>query len=134
MKITVWLCWWQNKLMYRIILMAHIYTFLTIKISYCKKTQSTRKWWVRKQLTSKVALYGDLPADVLKSSVDIHLDFLTDYINKSFRDVRFPNILFPNILKYADVSSIYKEKDHLDKQNYRPASVLSRICPNCLIG
>lgn len=37
---------------------------------------------------SKATMYGDM----LKSSINIHLDFLTDIIKKSFQDGEFPNI------------------------------------------
>ena len=37
---------------------------------------------------SKATMYGDM----LKSSINIHLDFPTDIIKKSFQDCEFPNI------------------------------------------
>lgn len=47
------------------------------------------------------------------------LHFLPDIIRKSFQDVEFPNIM-----KYAKVFPVYKWKDHLDRENYRPICVL----------
>ena len=39
MKIAVWVCWWQNKLMYGIALLVHIYIrYCTFEISYRKKS------------------------------------------------------------------------------------------------
>lgn len=38
-------------------------------------------------------MYGGIPTYIVKSSKNIHLDFLTDIINKSFRDGKFPNAL-----------------------------------------
>ena len=43
--------------------------------------------------SSKATMNGGIPADILKSSKNIHLDFLTDIINKSFRDGDFPKTL-----------------------------------------
>ena len=52
-------------------------------------------------------------------SVDIHLDFLTDFIN-------IHKSLFPKELKLADILPIFKNDD-TDKTNYRPISILPAI-------
>ena len=64
-------------------------------------------------------MFGDIPTVILKSNVNIHLDFLTDIIYKSFRDGEFPNIL-----KYPEVFPFHKKKGHVDKESYRYVSVL----------
>ena len=71
---------------------------------------------------SKVTPVGDIPADILKSTVDIHLPFITKIINVSFENGRFPDEL-----KLAEVSPIFKKNDDLDKENYKPASILSHV-------
>ena len=43
--------------------------------------------------SSKTTMYGDIPIAIEKPSINIHLDFLIDIINKSFRDGEFQNIL-----------------------------------------
>ena len=48
---------------------------------------------------SKATPIGDIPADTLKSAIDIHLPFLTKIINYSFE-----NGCFPDKLKLAEVS------------------------------
>ena len=48
-------------------------------------------------------MYGDISVDVLNSSINMHLGFLTGIINNSFRD----QDEFANILKYAEVFSVY---------------------------
>ena len=53
---------------------------------------------------------GDIPAYMLKSTVDIHLHFTTKIINFSFE-----NNCFPDDLKLAEVSLVYKKNDDLDK-------------------
>ena len=65
---------------------------------------------------------GDIPAYMLKSTVNIHLPFITKIINFSFE-----NNCFPDDLKLVEVSLVYKENDDLDKENYRPVSVLSLV-------
>ena len=70
----------------------------------------------------KATPVGNIPADILKSTVDIHLPFITKIINVSFQNDRFPGEL-----KLAEVSPIFKKNDDLDKENYRLASILSHV-------
>ena len=44
---------------------------------------------------------------------------LTECYNQNIR-----NSTFPNELKNADISPVYKKKDRHDKSNYRPVSIL----------
>ena len=69
---------------------------------------------------SKATPVGDIPADMLKSAVYIHLLFITKIINVSFENSRFPDEL-----KIAEVSLIFKKNNDLDTENYRPVSILS---------
>ena len=54
--------------------------------------------------------------------MDIHLPFLTKIINDSYE-----NGCFPDELKLAEVSPIFRKNDDLDKENYRPVSILSHV-------
>ena len=71
---------------------------------------------------SKVSPIGDVSADVLKSTVDIQLPFITNNI-----DLSIEKGYFPEELKLAEVSLIFKRKDGLEKENYRPVSVLPHL-------
>ena len=71
---------------------------------------------------SKAIPIGGISGDILKSTVDIHLPFITNSINLSIE-----NGCFPEELKLAEVSPIFKKKDDLDKENYRPVSVLPHV-------
>ena len=71
---------------------------------------------------SKATPVGDIPADILKSTVDIHLPFITKTI-----DVSFENSRFPDELKLAEVSPIFQKNNDLLKENYRPVSILSHV-------
>ena len=72
--------------------------------------------------SSKSTPVGDIPADMLKVTLDIHLSLITEIINLSFE-----NGCFPDDLKFAEVSHIFKKNDDLDKENYRPVSVLFNV-------
>ena len=71
---------------------------------------------------SKATPVGDIPADMLKSTVDIHLPFIAIFVNFSFE-----NGYFPNELKLAEVSPTFKKNNDLDKENYSPVSILSHV-------
>ena len=59
---------------------------------------------------------------MLKSTIDVHASLLTKIINASIR-----NGCFPDELKAAEVTPIFKKNDDLDKENYRPVSVLPHV-------
>ena len=65
---------------------------------------------------------GDNPANMLKSTLDILFPFITKIINSSFE-----NGCFPDELKLVEVSPIFRESNDLDKENYRPLSILSHM-------
>ena len=71
---------------------------------------------------SKATQLGDIPVNLLKGTTDISVGNLTNIINKSFENGRFPNEL-----KQAEIFPIFKKKDNLDKENYRPVSILSHM-------
>ena len=60
--------------------------------------------------------------DILQSTADIHLPFITISINLSI-----VKGCFPEELKLAEISPIFKKKDDIDKENYRPVSVLPHV-------
>ena len=72
--------------------------------------------------SSKATPVGDIPADMLKSTIDIHVSLLTKIINSSIR-----NGCFPDELKAAEVTPIIMINNNLDKENYTPASVLPHV-------
>ena len=81
---------------------------------------------IRKEISkldgSKATPVGDIPAEMLKSATDVHVSLLTKIINSSIR-----NGCFPDELKAAEVAPIFKKNDDLDKENYRPVSVLPHV-------
>ena len=65
---------------------------------------------------------GDIPADRLNVTLNIHLSLITKIINLSFE-----NGCFPDDLKPAEVIPIFKKNDDLDKGIYRTVSVLFNV-------
>ena len=68
----------------------------------------------------KANLTGDIPAGILKVCVDSYISILTKILNTSLR-----RGCFPNQLKLAEVTPVFKKEDELRKDNYLSVSVLS---------
>lgn len=64
-------------------------------------------------------MHGDIPAVILKGSIEIYLNLITELINNSFC-----KRVFPKAPKFAIVSPTFKKNGSLNKKNYRPVSVL----------
>ena len=61
---------------------------------------------------------GDIPADMLKVTLDKHLSLITKIINLSFE-----NGCFPDNLKLVEDGAIFKKNDYLGKENSTRVSV-----------
>ena len=71
---------------------------------------------------SKATPAGNIPAEMLKSTIAVHVSLLTKIINTSIR-----NGCFRDELRAAEVTPIFKKHDDLEKENYRPVSVLPHV-------
>ena len=72
---------------------------------------------IRSLNEKKSAISSCVPVRVMIDSVDTYLPMFTDIINSSIR-----NSLFPEELKLAEVTPLFKKADRFDKVNYRPVS------------
>ena len=95
--------------------------------SYCtldfsKVTESEVRKEILNLSTKKATKNGDIPAKILKKSVDIYIKEITFIINDCIEKG-----LFPDDLKLADASPIFKKEDSSKKENYRPVSILSHM-------
>ena len=98
-------------------------TFMTNeKLSFKLVTEDQVREKIMDLGGSKATPIGDISIDILKSAVDIHLLFITNSIILSVKKG-----CFPEELKLAKVSPIFKKKDELDKENYRPVNVLLHV-------
>ena len=89
--------------------------------SFHKITQHKIRKKISKLDGSRATPVGDIPAEMLKSTIDVHVSLLTKIINSSIR-----NGCFPDELKAAEVTPIFKKND-FDKENYSPVSVLPHV-------
>ena len=70
----------------------------------------------------KSSTYGAIPASILKQSIEVHLKYLTNNINHYLKESTFPDEL-----KQSEGISVYMKLDPLQKNNYRPVSLLPQI-------
>ena len=72
--------------------------------------------------SKKVTRKGDIPGKILKDRLSVCTKELTTIINNCLKDG-----LFPNELKLADVSPVFKKDDDLNKEHFRPVSIVSHM-------
>ena len=73
---------------------------------------------VIKNLKSNKSVGTDIPTNMLRE-YNFTFSVLAECINESFE-----NGAFPDCLKEANIPPIFKKADPLDKENYRPVSIL----------
>ena len=88
------------------------------------KSHSVSENEVRKVILNmdgkKANLTGDIPAGIINGCVDSYNSVLTKILNTSLE-----RSCFPNQLKLAEVTPVFKKEDELHKENYHLVSVLS---------
>ena len=73
--------------------------------------------------SSKQGTFNNIPTKCLKESSDICSKYLLNIWNNEI----VTNGYFPDKLKLADVTPVYKKDDATQAKNYRPVSVLPTI-------
>ena len=90
--------------------------------NFCYVTLKDGKKELMKLSSKKATRKGDITAKILKGSLSAYTKELTTIINNCLKDG-----LCLNELKLADVSPVFKKDDDLNKENYRPVSILSHM-------
>ena len=72
--------------------------------------------------SEKATRKGDIPAKILKNSINAYLSELTILINNCLKKG-----VFPDDLKLADITPTFKKEDSLNKEKYRPVSILLHL-------
>ena len=76
-----------------------------------------------KKLNPRKSTGSDLlPPRLIKLSANLICNPITNIINKSIE-----TNIFPDSLKEAEVSPLFKKNDNMDKTNFRPVSILPCI-------
>ena len=87
-------------------------------LNFSKVTESEVMKEILNLSTKKATKNGDIPA----KSVDVYIKEITFIINDCIEKG-----IFPDDLKLADVSPIFKKEDSFKKENYRPVSILPHM-------
>ena len=70
----------------------------------------------------KTSQMNDIPVKVIKENKDIVAFFIYHNFNNSLS-----SSTFPTALKYADVKPVFKKDGKIDKENFRPISILPTL-------
>ena len=70
----------------------------------------------------KSSTCGSISAIILKQFLDIYLPYLTKSKNYTVNEKKFPAEL-----KHSEVIPLFKNEDPLNKENYRPVSLLPHL-------
>ena len=68
---------------------------------------------------SKTIQESDIPVEVIKSNENFFAEAICFYFNKSLQNGKFPNCL-----KLANITLVFKKGARTSKNNYRPVSIL----------
>ena len=71
---------------------------------------------------SKAIQQNDIPVKVIKANLDVFSEFIMHNFNEGISTARFLDSL-----KNAEVKPVFKKKSRIDKENYRPVSILPVI-------
>ncbi len=92
----------------------------------CFNFDTTSKEEMEKEIRAlnprKATTFKNIPPKILKGCSEICSDALKSIFNEGIR-----GSLFPEQLKYADVTPLYKKEAKTSKENYRPVSVLPTV-------
>ena len=91
------------------------FSFKKVSISEVEKE-------LRELNSNKATIFGNIPTKLLKQSSKCCSDTLQKLFNDALRDG-----YFPDKLRRADVTPVFKKGDTTKAKNYRPVSVLPEV-------
>ena len=80
--------------------------------------------------TAKASQQSDIPTNILRINVDLYSFYLQKILNKCLK-----KSVFPDAMKVAEVTPVFKKNDRISKENYRPVSILpviSKVFEKCI--
>ena len=75
-----------------------------------------------KTTLSKVSISNDIPIAIIKNFATCYCEKLASIFNDCLKENKFPNLM-----KIAEISPVFKKLDNTSKDNYRPISTLSNF-------
>ncbi|XP_057297624.1 uncharacterized protein LOC130628658 [Hydractinia symbiolongicarpus] len=92
------------------------------EMKFCHVSVEKLKLYIGSLKSGKACPEGDIPADLLKA----HANVFVKQFSHCFNDSLY-RCIFPESLKFADVSPRYKAKSRVCKEIYRPVSKLPNM-------
>ena len=89
------------------------------KFSFIEVSQSELEKEIKNLNVKKAATHKNIPPKVLKTSAMVTAETLQQLFNQAGE--------FPSNIKNADITTVFKKNNPLNKENYRPVSVLPII-------
>ena len=77
---------------------------------------------IKKLPSNKASISNDIPVSVMKQFANCYCEKLTNILNDCLKENRFPNLM-----KVAEISPVFKNLDNTSKDNYRSISRLSNF-------
>ena len=77
---------------------------------------------VKKLPSNKASISNDIPITIIKSFVHCYCEKLTSILNDCLEESKFPNLM-----KIAEITPVFKKLDNTSKDNYRPVNTLSNF-------
>ena len=77
---------------------------------------------IKKLASNKALTSNDIPVSVMKQFANCYCEKLTNILNDCLKENRFPNLM-----KVAEISPVFKKLDNTSKENYRPICMLSNF-------
>ena len=102
----------------------------TAKFSFKEITEEEVSNEILSLHSAKASQKSDIPTKILKVNVDIYSFYLQIILNNCLK-----NSIFPEEMKTAEVTPVFKKNDRISKENYRPVSILpviSKIFERCI--
>ena len=110
----------KNQMSIQRIKLANFHSYSTLNSS--KVTKSEVREEVLNLSSKRATKNGHIPVKILKKSVGIYIKEITFIINDCNESQ-----IFPDDLKLADVSPIFKKKDSFKKENYGLVNILPNM-------
>ena len=76
----------------------------------------------KKLPSNKASISNDIPVSIMKKIANCYCEKLTNILNDCLKENRFPNLM-----KVAEISPVFKKLDNTSKENYQTISTLSNF-------
>ena len=77
---------------------------------------------IKKLPSNKASISNDIPISVMKQFANCYCEKLTNILNDCLKENRFPNFI-----KFAEISPVFRKLDNTSTDNYRAISNFAKL-------